>query len=306
MSVKNIVFSAGSIGGLSFVGAWKALEEQGIIDNVRGYSGCSIGSIMALLVSIGYTGRELRKLAHALRYEEISDLKVLSVFDNLGLDTGNNIQEILHRLVERKTGQRDLTFRQHYLLTGRKLWINASCVDDDTCHYYSVDTAPELTVVRAVRMSIAFPILIAAVRDEGKIYIDGGFHDPCPVHMFSSEDTLVFRVNNSPRSEPEPDPETNDTLETAVEFMRYAGLLMTSIHRRMYLNIPVSDGKYRVITLDTGLGGVSLGASKTVRKSLVRLGYDKTCEWLKDNRSFAVNAVDGNSSREIFGVQCDI
>lgn len=277
-------------------------------DDISGYSGCSIGSIMALLVSIGYNSRELRKLAHALRYEEISDLKVLSVFDNLGLDTGKRIKELLHRLVERKTGQRDLTFRQHYRLTGKKLWINASCMDDDECHYYSVDTHPEFSVVLAVRMSIAFPILIAAVRHEGKIYIDGGFHDPCPVHMFSPQDTLVFRVNNSsiPQTNSadadDADEADDAVLDVSDEFMRYAGLLMTSIHRRMYQSISVSNGQYRVISLDTGLGGVSLSANRSVRKSLVRLGYDKTSEWLKDNCGNTVNAV----SRTLFSLQCDI
>jgi NTE family protein len=274
VNIKNVVFSSGSIGGLSFVGAWRALEEHNIANNLVGFSGCSIGAVMALLTSIGYTGRELHKLAYALDYDKISDLKILNMFDNLGLDTGDSIQELLEQLLQRKTGKTDLTFMEHYCITGRKLWINASCVTEDKCYYFSADTYPDISIITAVRMSMAFPIMISAVKYDNKIFIDGAFHDPCPVNMFPVNNTIVFEICNKSTNKIDlhEQPESN--------FFQYTCMLMSSMIARMYHHLSDALDQYSVLILHTGLDGVAFKVSKTVRKRLVKLGYEKTHEWL--------------------------
>jgi predicted acylesterase/phospholipase RssA len=281
ITIKNVVFSSGSIGGLCFAGAWKSLEDHDMVKNLIGFSGCSMGSIIALLTSVGYTGRELSQLAYALEYDDISDLKILNVFDNLGLDTGNTIQQLLHQLLLKKTGKTDLTFSQHHQITGRKLWINASSVDEDKCYYFSTETHPDMSIITAARMSISVPILIAAVKYDNKLFIDGGFHDPCPVHMFPAEDTLVFRIQNELSNSGSLElTDSSIQVSESNDFFRFAGLLMSSVVRRMYLKNDTQLKTYRVILLKTEIGGISLCASKKERKRLVKLGYDSTNKWL--------------------------
>ena len=270
--MRNIVFSAGSMGGLTFVGAWKALEEQGVTQKLVGFSGCSMGSIMALLTSIGYSGEELKSMAYVLNYNDLSELQIFSALANLGLDTGNKIAYLLRELLERKTGKKHLTFQEHYYITGRKLWVNASCVEDDKCYYYSMDTTPNMDIVLAVRMSIALPWIIAAVRHNGSTYIDGGFHDPCPVHMFPTNETLVLRVKNDHSVDPE-----------SHEFIRHTSNILFSAYRRLHQHLSETLNKYTCILLDSKIGSISLDVSKKERKRLVKIGYQTLRTWLRAN-----------------------
>ena len=59
--IDTICFSGGGTKGLVFVGAIKALVEKNVIDlsKINKYIGTSAGSIIALLLLIGYTPAEL-------------------------------------------------------------------------------------------------------------------------------------------------------------------------------------------------------------------------------------------------------
>lgn len=268
-NIRNIVFSAGSMGGITFVGAYKALEEAGIAADITNYSGCSIGSVMAFLVSIGYTGEELETLALAFRYHDIADFQVLHTFDNLGLETGNEVEHLLRELLYRKTGRYDITFSMHYTITGRNLWINASCVEHDCAYYFSRFGSPDMDIIRAVRMSISLPLIMAPVKYRGLTFIDGGFHDPCPFGMFRAEHTLVLRVKNSDSSH---ENQRND-------FTDYIGQIFQSVYKRLYVELDHKLASYAVVQIESGISSISLDIKKSIRKKLIRLGHKRLKAW---------------------------
>jgi predicted acylesterase/phospholipase RssA len=268
---KNIVFSAGSLGGLTFFGAWSALEEAGMTSGITGFSGCSMGSVVALLTSLGYTGKELARVASALRYNDFRDLQISQLLDNYGLETGKKMQRLISALIRFKTGRGDLTFREHYDLTGKTLWINASCVEEDRCYYFSKDTAPDMSITKATRMSISIPLVMAVVRHEGRTFIDGGFHDPSPVAMFPVEDTLLLRVHNN-----------SNIGVSSGNMLSYLGLIISSIKKRLYVHLTERD-RYQTININSGIGSLTIEAKRAVRKRLVETGYQTTKTWLRAN-----------------------
>lgn len=270
--LHNIVFSAGSMGGLTFFGAWSALEEAGLTADITGFSGCSMGAVVALLTSLGYTGAELADVAAALKYSDFRDYQIAHILDNFGLETGNKMRALISALIRFKTGRADLTFREHYDITGKVLWINASCVEEDRCYYFSKDTAPDMSITTATRMSISLPLIMAAVRHEGRTFIDGGFHDPSPVKVFPVEHTLLFRVHNS-------------TIIGEHNMLNYLGLIIRSITRRLYS--ATERDNYQTVNIVSGISSLSLDARRAVRKRLVVTGYETTRSWLRANTSLA-------------------
>lgn len=264
MKPHNIVFSSGSMGGLAFIGAWKALQEQGLTKDITRFSGCSIGSVMALLCNIGYSSEELETIAINFRFKDVSDCQMLNVFQNLGIDSGNDIERLLRELLYFKTGHYDLTFAMLYGITGRQLWINASCVEQDRPYYFSYIMSPHMSVIKAVRMSISIPIVIAPVRYNGLTFVDGGLHDPCPVGMFPIPNTLVLRIKNT-------DHETHEEYD----FVKYVTQMLGSVYRRIHTIINQQIAQYHVILLDTGVGLLSLNIKRSVRRKLINSGYDK-------------------------------
>ena len=271
-NIENIVFSAGSMGGLTLIGAWKCLADKGLHSNIRGFSGCSIGSVVALLTSLGYTNEELENLSLNFRYRDYNDLQFLNTFENLGIETGRKLEKLLSKLIYHKVGRFDITFAEHYTITGKDLWINASCVQEDKCYYFSRFDFPRMSVLQAVRMSIAIPIVISAVRYHGKTFVDGGFHDPCPAEMFPSDKTLVLRVKN-----------TNNVSEDEYDFIKHIGLIAYSIQQRINYKTNCALSKYKTLWLESGIGMLTLDLKKKLRKKLVVTGYKTMYQYLESN-----------------------
>jgi NTE family protein len=274
INIENIVFSAGSMGGLTFVGAWKALEELGLTTEICNLSGCSAGSIMAFLVSIGFCSDELETIAINFRYKDLAEFRILYTFNNLGLESGDEIERLLRELLFYKIGVYDLTFRQHRIITGRNLWINASCVEQDKPYYFSSVRSPDMSVIKAVRMSISIPIIMAPVKHNGLTFIDGAFHDPCPVGMFGTGKTLVLLINND-----------HNIGAEEYEFTQYITMLIKSVYDRLHISINQRVSPYNVVWLDSGIGGLTLDIKKSTRRKLIRIGYNKLLQYLRARNS---------------------
>ena len=264
--IKYAVFSAGSMGGLAFIGAWKHLEERGLSSGIIGFAGSSSGSIMATLASIGYSSEELERLGKYLKYEQLVNLQLFGLFENMGLETGDKIEELIRELIARKTGNGNITFRALERLTGRQLYITGSCLDEEKCYYFCAKDTPDMPVVRAIRISIALPWIFAAVKHEDKVYVDGGLYDPCPVSVFPRDETVALRVVN------------NTTVERDLHpFLHYSLTILFSMYRRLHrAHYAMIRDNYRFIEIDTGADSLSLDVSKKQRVAIIRAGYQQT------------------------------
>jgi predicted acylesterase/phospholipase RssA len=269
------------MGGLTFIGAWKALEHNGLTANIVNFSGCSFGSIVALLTSIGYSSNELEEIVLGLRYKDFADFQVLHTFETLGLDTGNEFKRLLRKLVHHKTGYHDITFGMHHTITGRDLWVNASCLELDNACYFSRYRSPDMSIIKAVRMSISLPIIMGPVKYRGLTFIDGGFHDPCPVGMFQPDGTLVLHVLN------------NNELGLGLghgsgtetdrhEFIKYLEMIMGSIYKRLYSNHELKT--YNVVWLDSKIG-ITLDGNRATKRRLITVGYNTLLRHLNPDQS---------------------
>ncbi len=263
--IEYVGFSSGSLGGLSLIGCWRALEEKGLALGIRGFSGSSIGAIMSLLMSVGYSSEELTHLCKYLKYKSLADIQLLGLLDNMGLETGNKIVELLSGLLSRKVGKPDLTFREHWNITGRYLCITASCVETGQCEYFSINNEPDMSVLHAVRMSIAIPWLITAVTWRGKTYVDGALYDPCPVLQFPQDKTIAFEI-------------VNDTCISSglYGFAKHTTSILFGIYKRLYRHHYNEIGaSCRVIQIVTGASSMSFIMNRKQRMSTIQSGYEE-------------------------------
>ncbi len=286
--LQYIVFSSGALGGLSLIGSWQALEEdRGSVKGIKGLSGCSMGSIIATLVSLGFTAAELKIVSANVKYEDYADHSFISLSDSYGIETGRRLMRLVDRLIRYKTGYKHMTFKDHWRLTGRKLWINATHVESCKCEYYSVETAPNMLITEAIRRSVSIPFLFAAVRTESGTYVDGACYDPVPAHMFQAEKTLCLNVRNNKkdnrkdnRKDKEKDMEqieTNagsDSAAVSDLFMFSATLLggmMTELNTLRFK--AQEDQGYKMIYIETGIGSLSFSLTPAQIKAVIDIGY---------------------------------
>jgi predicted acylesterase/phospholipase RssA len=270
--IRNIVFSGGGITGLAYFGVIGALEEKGQLDGIRQIAGCSSGALTGLLLALRYTYEELKIVSKYFDYREMLDIQILGLVENLGIETGRRFMRFIGKLMEHKIGVRDVTFRDLYAITGRRLIIAASCVDTDQPCYFSVDSHPNMSVMLALRMSIAIPGVFTAVRHDGKVWVDGGVHDHFPVTVFPVEGTLGVRLVNSH--------DIKDTIGLPPIINHMLKILMSFYLRtREYKEREIKD--YTTLDIVTDIKALEINLSRKNRSSLIKKGYEATIALLK-------------------------
>lgn len=285
---KNIVFSGGGVCGYSYIGVLRALEEYNIIQGITSYAGSSIGAVCAMMLSIGYRHSELYDFIRNFEYKYVQDIQILGVIDNFGIETGQKMERFIQIIIRKKTNKLELTFKEHYEMTGKKLYINAACLDTAKTVYFSIDTHPDMPIYLAVRMSVAIPFLIAPVRWKDHLYVDGGLLDNLPVYNFknhSATDTLLVSVYNNSTSA--------KRLIHSFEVYCYSVIECMNInindHKRKmeehhkYVHIRINTGKYTPF---------SIMVKKNDRKQLYKMGYREALKILKNNDGLVSSLVN--------------
>lgn len=206
--MKNLVLEGGGVKGVAYAGVLKGLQDVGQLDSVENILGVSAGSIAALLLAIGMTPKECSEALFSINFNDFKDNSFGFVRDGFrfvrryGLNRGEVFSSWLSDVVYAYTGNKNLTFSQLHNRTGsRTLYIGTCCLNTATLEILSHETTPDLSVVKAVRMSMSIPFFYVPVLHEGKYYVDGGLLNNFPINFFDStfppEETLGIKLDNS-------------------------------------------------------------------------------------------------------------
>ena len=66
MAYRNLVISGGASKVLSVIGVVRRLEEAGHMSHVRRCSGTSAGAVMCLMITLGFSSADMRRLGVGL------------------------------------------------------------------------------------------------------------------------------------------------------------------------------------------------------------------------------------------------
>src|SRR3954468_12886330 len=70
---KNLVMEGAGIRGIAYTGALKLLEERHMLDSVQRVAGTSVGSMVAVLLGVGYSADELKEIMFDLKIQTFND-----------------------------------------------------------------------------------------------------------------------------------------------------------------------------------------------------------------------------------------
>jgi hypothetical protein len=199
-ALDTLVLSAGGPDGISFVGAIRWLEGHAprALAAMRTLVGCSAGAIVALFLSLGMSSDDMRAwVARGFEGGALTEADldgVFSLIDRCGIDDGAQIVDALREVVRERLGDPHATFADVERHTGRRLVVCVSNLDSGERELLSVDTAPGMSVVLAVRMSISIPLLFTPVVHAGSLYVDGAIFDFCPTDCGGTGAALVLVI----------------------------------------------------------------------------------------------------------------
>lgn len=180
----KLVLSGGGIKGIAHIGALQALYDYKCLDNIDTIAGSSIGALIGTLLIIGYTPKDLYDFVMIFDMSKMGSLRTDNFLNKYGLDDGSKILTVIKTMFKNKGYLENITFKELYEQTKKKIIMTTACINDKKAYYYSVDTFPDMNVLKALRMSISIPIYFTPVEHEGHIYIDGGCIDNYPMQLF--------------------------------------------------------------------------------------------------------------------------
>lgn len=179
-----LVLSGGGTKGLAHLGAITVLKEKDLLKNFHTYACTSAGGLIGLLITCGYSGKDLLEITIMIGMSNAKSPETSNILTEFGFDSGERFMMILGKLVKAKGFHPDFTFRDHYTRTHKKLILTGSCINNKKPYYFSVDTEPDMSVLTAVRISMAVPLFFTPVIYKGNMFLDGGCMDNYPISLF--------------------------------------------------------------------------------------------------------------------------
>ncbi|HEY1045628.1 MAG TPA: patatin-like phospholipase family protein [Bacteroidia bacterium] len=218
---NNIVFEGAGMKGIAYAGVVQELEKHCLLDDIQNVAGTSSGAITALLLTLGYTGREMESICKDMNFGKLNDGQGLfpagihRTFHHYGWYRHKRFLEWLHPIIKAKTGNAHITFSQLKSRGFKNLYITGTCLNRQKAMVFCETQFPEMEVADAICVSMSIPLYFKAVfiNEEGRVFkqykegldicIDGGVVANFPMFIFDSTYTdangkrIILRNKNT-------------------------------------------------------------------------------------------------------------
>ena len=209
-----LVFKGGGAKGSIYPGAIAALEELGIMPYIKRFAGASAGSVVAALLAIGLSAKQLfRELANTDLFALIKDGEsnttskagrvtnyLTGLYYKFGMNPGAALYRYLGLLFYKYVGNPDVTFLQLWEAFGVELAITVTNVTRGTSELLHVKTAPNYPIRKAVRMSMSLPVIIQPCREVNvhNLIHEDAKDDQHRIHRASMKMKLASNLGKKP------------------------------------------------------------------------------------------------------------
>lgn len=265
--MKNLCFSGGGIKGITYIGVYKYLLEENLLDNLENLSGTSVGALMCLCINLKYTPGELEVILKKLDYNSLSDLNIKCFLSNrYSIDSGNKIKYFIKKIINSKGIDEKITFAGLYEKTKIGLYICSTFLNNCSGTIFNHKDTPDMEVYKACKFSLTIPFLWDIGTIEQDYYIDGCFSKNLPIEHFQKEDTVGFFCKNKQENVG-----INNIKDYTLKIINCL-LLRANLYEIQFYKEKGYDIK--TICLPFSVQNLDCNLSQEQRKLLVKLGYD--------------------------------
>lgn len=194
----NLVFEGGGVKGIAYCGALEILENKGILKNISRVAGTSAGAITAGLLAVGFDNNEIFTLLKNTSFSSFMDSKwgfirdAIGLFSKFGWYKGKKFQQWFEQQVEKKTGNKNFTFRDLQEVVSnqksgfKELAVAGTNLSTQTTEIFSWEKTPEISIANAIRISMSIPLFFYVVNYKNYRYVDGGLYYNYPIDIFDN------------------------------------------------------------------------------------------------------------------------
>jgi len=268
MKVNTIMLCACGTSINKIAGYLFALKQYNLLEkdysNIKRFIGCSSGSIVALLMSIGIPLNVMYNISDRINYSTILDINNLdNLFNNTGLFDTINIKKTIDNILEKFNIKKNITFLELYNKTNNKLIIKVFNLSLNKEEYISYKNFPDMPVSLSVCMSSAIPFLFKPVVYNDYLFVDGAINGGTPV-IEKYKNYISITIVNS-----------EILLLNNLTFHKYIGRLIQSTNNK-YSNFEFNNNKRNVIIKTKLNMSINFSIESIKKKEDLINGYNQT------------------------------
>jgi predicted acylesterase/phospholipase RssA len=188
MTIKHLVISGGGPIMVLVLGAIQHLEQNNFVDmkNIESIYGTSAGAIVGVLICLKYDWETINDYIIKRPWQDVFPIKVQNIFDaytKKGIFDIKAIEKCFKPLFDAKDIPMDINLENFYNLTKIELHLFSFEINEYKGHDISYLTHPNLSLMLAIQMTCALPVLVTPVCIDDKCYIDGGMSCNYPLNF---------------------------------------------------------------------------------------------------------------------------
>ena len=284
MTIKHLVISGGGPSGLLYYGVLSQLAKKGFwkLSDIKSIYGCSIGAYLGFLLSLGYEWEWLDDYFIKRPWEKLaaaSTTKLTEIYEKKCLITHHFYTEAIKPLLLDKDLKETITLGEFYEYN--KIDIHMYATNINAVNLEKVDishkTHPNLSLIQALRMTMAVPIIFEPIFLNDGCYIDGGVMTNFPLHDCIQQEKCDTDEILGIKNVWEENLEQNINEKSSM----FDFLLEIIKKMRSYIDIDIKDDniKYVMNCVTDEIAGIDKWAealnSETMRKYLLEKGHEQ-------------------------------
>ena len=186
--IKHLVISGGGPIMIQVLGAIQHLETHHFLDisNIQSIYGTSAGAIVGTLISLKFDWETINDYIIKRPWQDVFQMKVENIFDaytKKGIFGINTIEKCFKPLFDAKDIPMDINMEEFYQLSKIELHMFSFEVNEYKIEDISYLTHPKLSLLTAIHMTCALPVLVTRVCLNTKCFIDGGLSSNYPLNF---------------------------------------------------------------------------------------------------------------------------
>ncbi len=194
--MEHIVISSAGPNGLIQLGMLQHLIETSYfsLDTIQSIRGTSAGAILAVLLCLNIPIQVIIDYIIQRPLHKLFTVNVLQLMKTNGVMESSCFRELLAPLFQYQNVPLDITMKEMFERTSIELHLFTTALTRVEAVDINHLTFPNLSVLTAIAMSSAVPILFPPVHYNDEYYIDGALLTHCPLPP--NEKTLVLCIHN--------------------------------------------------------------------------------------------------------------
>lgn len=268
--IKELLLSGGGVKGIVYCGFLKGLEDlekwEIIQLDIKLIKGISIGSVFGLMMIIGYTYEELKKILINKNFKKLKKMKLSNIINGYGLDNGEKLIEWIEELMEKKECSKIITMKELYEKYNKELQIVVT--DLKKVNQLTIDKTSDLKVIDCIRQAITIPFIFTLKGN----YIDGAVLNNFPWEYNDMRYGILLKNEKFDYTE----------IKSLIDYIKILyKLLRESIKQKHDLNYK------NVLLINCNINIINFDMNKKNKLQLIEQGYKCTLEYFFNlNKNF--------------------